>query len=343
MRWIVPSISACMLIGAPAFLSADCVQVEPPLHAIVKYADAIVVGTVVNVSSATVHVDQRIKGTVPRSIHLVEHFDNFECRRPLVLVQGSRELMFLKREAEGYAQVDPDFGRWSFRNGRMVRVLNPPDYRKSIARLLRLDARVERGGDAVISAYIDGLRDSDPLVKQWAAQEAAEHVDTPPQRLVDAYLTLWDTNDRQLRARVATSVLTWKLASFTPTLARALTLGTDAERDAVAGVLGGRWDLEFLSLLRTAATSDPSEQVRGEAYEALMYLLGDACVPDLLVGAKDSSPRVRLAVARDACHAARVDEDFRPKIQPLLAMLADDPDPNVQRTARSCSGSSEHR
>jgi hypothetical protein len=37
VRWIVTSLTTCMLIGAPAFLSGDCVRVELPLHEVVKY------------------------------------------------------------------------------------------------------------------------------------------------------------------------------------------------------------------------------------------------------------------------------------------------------------------
>lgn len=95
-------------------------------------------------------------------------------KRPLVA--GTQELMFLTRRW-GYAPLQTQQGRWPLRSGRLeaqgsVGFMGLPGYRQTIGTLIRLQATAERGGTSATSAYLEGLRNSDPHARLWAAHLA---------------------------------------------------------------------------------------------------------------------------------------------------------------------------
>lgn len=340
MRWCAHSVAVLLLIVGCASPPADATEyIRLHLYQQVKAPDVIVIATVTDARTATVRVDRVLKGETPRSIRLIHYIDSF--LRPAdrrELVNGARELMFLNREGEFYAPLQTQHGRFSVDNGQPVtdHRLDPQKYHKTIARLVRLQARAERGRNRAIDAYVDALRDADPHVRLWAAAEAPEHVDNPPTRLVDAYLTLWETDDAELRSRAANGVIEWKVAHVAPIFAAALRDGSEEKRSLAARALGGAGDVAFVPQLRTAATSDASPQVRAAGYEGLAYLLEGEAMPDLLAGAKDKSARVRNAVAYHAFNLTRriQDRDLTAGVQRLLGMLALDPDATVRKSVR---------
>jgi hypothetical protein len=340
VRWCARSVTALLLIVGCASAPAEATEyIVLHLYQQVQASDAIVIATVTDARTATVRVDRVLKGEPPRSIRLISYIDSF--LRPAdrrELVNGARELMFLKRDGESYAPLQTQHGRFPIDNGQPVTYhrLDPRDYQKTIARLVRLQARAERGRNQAIDAYVDALRDAERHVRLWAAAEAPEHVDDPPARLVDAYLELWETDDSELRSRAVNGVIEWKVARVAPIFAAALREGSEDKRSLAARALGGAGDVTFLPQLRTAATSDPSAKVRAAAYDGLAHLLEDEAMPDLLAGAKDESAHVRNAVAYHAFNLTRriQDTDLTAGVQRLLEMLALDPDEKVRQSVR---------
>jgi HEAT repeat protein len=345
MRWVVYSINAVFVIGLMVWSTAAEATEYIALHLYqeVQFSDAIVIGTVTDGERAMVSVNETLKGAPPRSFRLVEYVDGFmrpADQRPLIT--GMQELMFLKRKDDGYAPLQTQFGRWPIRNGRLetpwqIAQLGLPDYRKTIARLVNLQTKAERGGTVAIDSYIDGLQATDAHVRLWAAHTAYQHVEDPPARLMDAYLHLWQTGDGELRGSTANAVIKWKIRRAAPMLAATLREGNEGERATAARALGGTGDSAFLSLLRAAAVSDQSEKVRGSAYDGLTLLLVRESIPDLLIGANDPNEFVRRSVAIQAGNMGRTntDPELRADVRRLLLLLAEDPAPAVKQTVRS--------
>jgi hypothetical protein len=314
------------------------------LYQEVEFSDAIVIATVTDVANATVRVEQTLKGSTPRSIHIVDYIDGFmrpADQRPLV--RGTRELMFLKATEDGYAPLQTQFGRWLSHGGsveapRQIAQLGLPDFRKTILQLVDLQSRAAVGGSRAIDAYVEALQAADPHVRLWAADSAYQQVNQPSPRLVDAYLKLWSTRDGEMRGSTANAVIKWKIRDAAPMLAATLREASDwGDRATAARALGGTGDLSFLPLLRTTATSDESDKVRGWAYEGLAELLGRESIPDLERGSKDRSEFVRRSVAIHAFNMANHSTDayLRADVRKLLMLLAEDTDRSVKQTVQS--------
>ena len=205
------------------------------------------------------------------------------------LVPGTQELVFLKETAGEYAPLQTQVGRWPIRNGRVeapgqIAQLGLPDFHRTIARLISLQAEAAIGGQRASDAYTNGLKSADPHVRLWAAHTAYQHVDQPSPPLVDAYLKLWATRDGEMRGSTANAAIKWQLRAAAPMLARTRPEASDwGDRATAAHALGGTGDMSFLPLLREVATADESDKVR---VEGLTLLLGGDSIRDLQNGCK---------------------------------------------------------
>jgi len=342
LHWSTCLVVTLLLLWSSAAETTEYIALH--LHQEVEFSEAIVLATVTDVANATVRVEQTLKGSTPRSIHIVDYIDGFmrpADQRPLV--RGTRELMFLKATEGGYAPLQTQFGRWLIHGGSVeapgqIAQLGLPDFRKTILWLVDLQSRAAGGGSRAIDAYVQGLDAADPHVRLWAAHSAYRQVDQPLPRLVDAYLKLWSTHDSEMRGSAANAVIKWKIRRAAPMLATTLREATAwGDRATAARALGGTGDLSFLPLLRTTATSDESDKVRGWAYEGLTELLGRESIPDLEKGSKDRSEFVRRSVAIHAFNMANHsrEADLRADVRRLLLLLAEDTDRSVKQTVQS--------
>jgi hypothetical protein len=313
------------------------------LYKSVELSDVIVRGTVTNAERAVIRVDERLKGQTESSIRLVDYVDLFnapEHRR--ALVNGDTELLFLKQLTHAYAPLQTQYGRWPVRDGRVelpphLRRLGLADYRQTITTLVHLQAAAAQGGGGSVKAYIAALQSSDPHVTYWGAHTAPQRISEPSSELTDAYLRLWSRGDPDWQGAVANAVIEWKLRRAGAMLSAALRQGGDAERASAARGLGGTGDRAFLGQLRAAAASDPSKHVRSAAVDGLAQLLGSEAIPDLIHGSQDRDRFVRMSVAGHALNLAQTDRSpkVRAGVRRVLVMLSNDPDREVQRSARS--------
>jgi hypothetical protein len=294
VRWVI----ACVLIGTISLAPARANEwVVLPLHSYVKGADVIVVGTAIGygIGVRTVQVDRTFKGTPPSKIRLIRYVDGFlraADQRDLLI--GAQELMFLKRDGEFYEPLQTQFGRWPILGGRVQAPYPLPDYRRSITRLVQLQAYATRGTNQMLDACIDALKDHDPHVRFWAVEEPSRSFEEqfPPPRLINAYLKAWPTADAESRGVIGNMASRWKITRFAPVLAKSLHGGGDPDgRIPAARALGEFADLTFLPALYAASTSDPSAQVRDVAYHAIKDMLDRECV-----AAPSSDPNVRRAL-----------------------------------------------
>ena len=324
-----------VLVGRAEATSYDALR----LYQFVEQSDVIVKGTVTDAERAVIRVDESLKGRTGSSIRLVDYVDLFDApEQRRALANGSTELLFLKKLTYTYAPLQTQRGRWPVRDGRVEvpRYIVLPDYRQTITTLVRLQAAAAQGGADAMSAYSTALQSSDRHVALWGAHSAYRRISQPSTELADAYLKLWASGDPEWQGAVANAVIEWKLRRAAPMLAAALRQGREAERASAARGLGGTGDRTFLEQLRGAAVSDPSKHVRSGAFDGLAQLLRADAIPDLVKGTQDHDSFVRLSVAGHAFNLAQTDRspELRAGVRRVLAMLLNDPDREVQRSAQ---------
>ncbi len=344
-QWLL-RLFVCGAVAAQVFLASPAAATEwiaLHLYQFVELSDLIAIGTIVDSENGVVRVDEIFKGKSDPTIRLVEIVDPFarsEDRKPLI--NGARELLFLRRQSGSYAPLQILSGRWNItkddnleargaasRSGATVAV-----FRQKILQLVRLQSDVARQ-DKAIDAYVTGLRSNDSDIRLWAAHKSASEEIKPSDRLLDELVRHWQTND-EMRGAAANLIIRWRVRRVAPMLARRLQQGDDGERVSAVRALGGAGDRAYLDLVRSTATSDSSEIVRAYAYEGLAHLLGAESIDDLRRGAADLNPRVRGAIASHAynLHRQMSRDDVRGGLRRLVEQLRDDPDPSVSGSAR---------
>jgi HEAT repeat protein len=273
------------------------------LHHRVAMSDLIVVGRVVDPKRALVRVERVVKGKAPSEITLTAYIDGWldaTDQRPLR--QDARELMFLQEKGASYAPLQTQHGRFPADRNRLALWTTDPGPTlstviASIRRLMALQARAARSVSEADQAYVEALQSADPEVRTWAFETGDERITAPSPALTAAFLARWPTDAFD----VANAIITWRIRSAAPIVAGRLTSSNDGnERAAAAVALGGTGDVAYLPLLRRAASSDGDPFVRAEAYSGIVSMIGPDALPDLRLGAKDSSEKVRAQVTSEA-------------------------------------------
>ena len=342
LRLLLCGIVTAHVIFAPPVRATEWIALL--LYQYVELSDVIAIGTIVDNENAVVRVDEILKGRTDRTIRLVETVDPFarsEAQKPLI--NGARELLFLRRQSDGYAPLQILGGRWRItddnhletggavsRSGATVAV-----FRRKIQQLMRLQSDATRPEKA-IDAYVTGIRSNDPDIRIWAAHESASENTRQSDRLLNELVRHWQTHG-EMQGAAANLIIRWRARRFAPMLAERLRQGNDGERWVAVRALGGTGDRAYLDLIRSVAASDPSEFVRGFAYEGLTHLLGAESLEDLRRGAADPNPKVRGAIANHSynLHRRMRSDEVSISLRRLVEQLRDDPDP-------SASGSAKH-
>ena len=303
-------VVAFTLLGSAGTAQASEIVVLA-LHGRVEASDTIVVGHVVDPARALVAVDRVLKGTPPKQITLIDYVDGSlipSQQKPLA--RDARELLFLRKQGDGYAPVQSQYGRFSV-VGQRVSDSGRAEPRRlsetiaSIQRLVGLQARASLGGPQADRAYVAAFRHSDIEVRNWAFQTAAQRIKAPSPPLARALMARWpaDASD------VANIVMSWRLSGAAPLVARTLTTSPDGdERAAAAMALGGTADLVYLPLLRRVAAADPHPGARAEAYSGITSMLGPGSLGDLRLGAKDAHEQVRAQTVVDAYNLLELEQ-----------------------------------
>jgi hypothetical protein len=339
--------------GSPASLEAT-EYVPLALHQSVALSDAVAIVRVVVAAKGVVEVEQVLKGELAEQISLIDYVDRFSRladQRPLM--EGARELVFLKYTGGGYAPLQEQLGRWDIQAGRVLGgaggglfTLNRRESGAdlsaivgSIQGLVDIQRRAAGVDDANVEAlYLSGLQSADPFIQEWALMTAQSRLVDPSARIIQAVLPYWP----RAQPLVANLIVTWRAGTAAPLVSRTLIAGNDDERAWAAFALGGAGDISFIAQLRETARTDNYYLARAWAYEGLRHLLGPQSLGDLRTAAKDDDNRVRSQAAVSAYNVLELRQPRPRWPSPSAALIAEvrdflmemTRDPRAANTAR---------
>jgi hypothetical protein len=330
------------------------------LHEFVALSDVVALVTIEDPDVGRVRVERTVKGNVRGSLVLVDYVDRFAIpaqRRSLSA--GTRELMFLKKVARGYAPVQDQLGRWAVGDGRVnvgstgasVWALTVPERTRGLDALLACigglvdeQARIARSDPVgAQKIYVSALSGTDPDLQEWALTTVVQSVDAPSATLKNAVFAYWTRPTG--KPLVANAVRKWRMADAAPRIANALKAADAEERAWGAVALGGSGNRAFWSELRQVARTDPSPLVRAWAVGAIPYMLGHEAVSELRVSARDESPMVRssavvaaynmLAFGQPMPRWPKPPEPLIEEVRRFLTDMTTDPERGVADNART--------